>query len=142
MRGYSLCSPNLSPKYTTSRFLNLRMKYRSSFEVIASILETVKGGGAGQYSIITQAGITHLQFKKYLESLAEIGFIETMIEKGKISYRTNKKGLDFLDQYYVLLEMLSGAETSGRMQNMACMFADKAEAQSRPTTGPANHWMR
>ena len=142
MRGYNLCSPSLSQKYSTSKFMNLRMKYRSSFEVIASILETIRDGGAGQYAIITRTGITHLQFKKYLESLTEIGFIETRIENGKTAYKANERGLNFLDQYYLLLEMLSGEETLSGNLNAAYVFRDEAETQNRATTSSATRWMR
>lgn len=142
MGGYSLCSPSLPQKYSTSKLMNLRMKYRSSFEVIASILETIRGDGAGQYAIITRAGITHLQFKKYLESLTEIGFIETCIENGRIEYKANERGLNFLDQYYLLLEMLSGEEALNRSLNATYVFEHEAEAQNRAATSSATHWMR
>lgn len=118
------------------------MKYRSSFEVIASILEAARNGGVGQYAIITKAGLTHLQFKKYLESLTEIGFIETSAENGKLWYKANKRGLDFLAQYYSLLEMLSGEVSSGSDLNATYVFGDEAEVQSRTTASPATHWMR
>lgn len=137
-----MCSPSLPQKYSTSKLMNLRMKYRSSFEVIASILETIRGDGAGQYAIITRAGITHLQFKKYLESLTEIGFIETCIENGRIEYKANERGLNFLDQYYLLLEMLSGEEALNRSLNATYVFEDEAEAQNRAATSSATHWMR
>ena len=140
MRGFNLCSPTLSQpqKYTTSRFLNLRMKYRSSFEVVASILETAREDGAGQYAIITRSCITHSQFKKYLSSLMEVGFIETVTENGHVAYRTSGKGLEFLNQYHVLLEMLSSAFTDDGMAAIACDL--KRQAQSTPS--PTTHWMR
>jgi len=142
MRGFNLCSPILSQKYTTSKFLNLRMKYRSSFEIMASMLETMKNGNVGQYAIITQAGISHLQFKKYLESLAEIGFIETEKERGRVFYRTSTKGLSFLDQYYVLLEMLSNPQVSTNAVGIPNFLEDKAEIQDQPITSATTRWMR
>ena len=135
-------SPMLSQKYATSKFCNLRMKYRSSFEIIASILETVKHGDAGQYAIITQTGISHLQFKKYLESLGEIGFIETIQDKGRIFYRTSMKGRDFLDQYYVLLEMLSNTQISSSTLGIPIALEDRAGARDHSTKGVSTRWMR
>jgi predicted transcriptional regulator len=118
------------------------MKYRSSFEIIALILETVKHGDVGQYAIITQTGISHLQFKKYLESLAEIGFIETIQEKDRVFYRTSVKGRDFLDQYYVLLEMLSNTQISSNRASIPMMLENRAESRDHSTKGASMHWMR
>ena len=140
MRGFNLYSPMLSQKYATSKFCNLRMKYRSSFEIIASILETVKHGDAGQYAIITQTGISHLQFKKYLESLAEIGFIETIQEKDRVFYRTSMKGRDYLDQYYVLLEMLSNTQGPSDTTSIPIMLENRTQDHS--TKGASTRWMR
>jgi predicted transcriptional regulator len=140
MRGFNLHSPILSnpQKYTTSRFLNLRMKYRSSFEVIASILETTREYGTGQYAIITRSGITYSQFKKYSSSLTELGFIETVAESGRALYRISEKGLRFLNQYQVLLEMLSTAFPDDGMATITCDL--KRQTQVPPS--PATQWMR
>jgi hypothetical protein len=58
---------------------------------------------------MTHANINHSQLKKYLYSLTEIGFIKIDVKEDQCFYRTTKKGLDFLRQYYVLLGMLLNA---------------------------------
>jgi predicted transcriptional regulator len=142
MKGLNLYSPTLSQKHATSKFLNLGMKYRSSFEVIASILEAIRNDGVGQYAIMTHAGISHSQFKKYLESLAEIGLVEMKHKEDRILYRTSEKGLYFLDQYYVLLEMLFNVGVSGGLAGIPGSFGDRVGNQGRSPTSAILRWMR
>lgn len=99
---------SLHEKYRTSKFPILHKKYRSHFEILALILEAVKGNNASPSSIMKHTSTNHKQLKKYLGSLTETGFIETNIEEGRVSYRASEKGLAFLRQYYILLGMLLG----------------------------------
>ncbi|NWF86684.1 hypothetical protein HXY32_02580 [Candidatus Bathyarchaeota archaeon] len=96
-------------KYSTTNFPFLHKKYRSHIEIMALILESVKGNGVGQASIMRRVGLNHLQFKKFLKSLGDMGFVEMNSGNDFISYKATDKGLDFLRQYYVLLSMLSSA---------------------------------
>ena len=104
------------------RELNLRRlawckKNRSHFEIIASILEAIKDNGTvlSGYSLMKHAGINSAQLKEYLESLTEIGFIETDTKENRILYRASEKGLDFLGQYYILVGMLSSTYACGNI---------------------------
>ena len=87
----------------------LHKKYRGHFEIIALLLEAVKDNGATRFSIMKHADTNYNQLKKYLPSLTEIGFIEMVKKEDQCFYRTTKKGLDFLRQYYVLFGMLLNA---------------------------------
>ncbi len=109
MRGFGdyLAYPE---KYCPSKLLGFGVKYRSSLEVIASILEAGLGPGVAQRIIITHSGITHLQFKKYLGNLTRRGFMEMGFEKGRPVYRTSRKGHHFLNQYYLLMQMLINSD--------------------------------
>jgi predicted transcriptional regulator len=100
-----LCLP-IGKKYSLSTLQPLHKKYRSHFEIIGLVLEAVKASSATPFSIMTHARINCMQVKKYLVSLTEIGFLEVEIRRSRIFYRASKEGLDFLRQYYVLLEML------------------------------------
>jgi len=100
-----LCLP-VGKKYSLSTLQPLHKKYRSHFEIIGLVLEAVKADSATPFSIMKHASINCQQLKKYLRSLTEIGFLEVEIQKCKIFYRASKEGLEFLRQYYVLLEML------------------------------------
>lgn len=100
-----LCLP-IGKKYSLSTLQPLHKKYRSHFEIIGLVLEAVKASSATPFSIMKHARINCIQVKKYLVSLTEIGFLEVEIRRSRIFYRASKEGLDFLRQYYVLLEML------------------------------------
>jgi predicted transcriptional regulator len=95
----------LHEKYKTSRLLSLRKKYRSNLEIMALMIEAVKGG-AGQYSIMRHVGVNHAQLKKYLGTLFDMNFVEANSKEDAVLYRATEKGLAYLRQYYVLLGML------------------------------------
>jgi len=86
-----------------------RKKHRGHLEIAASILGAVKDNGATVYYIWKHAGSSFAETKKYLKALTELGFIETDIEEGQALYIASEKGLEFLRQYDVLLEMMSNA---------------------------------
>jgi len=100
-----LCLPT-SRKYSLSTLQPLHKKYRSHFEIIGLVLEAVKADSATPFSIMKHSRINCVQLKKYLKSLTEIGFLEMEIRKSRIFYKTSGEGLEFLRQYYTLLEML------------------------------------
>jgi len=85
---------------------SLPKKNRSCFEIIASILECVKERGLVQFSLMKRASVSYSQFKKYLSFLIEIGLIQKEIDGDHIVYKASDKGLAFLEQYYVLQNML------------------------------------
>ena len=100
-----LCLPP-GKKYNLSNLQPLHKKYRSHFEIIGLVLEAVKADSATPFSIMKHANVNFMQLKKYLKSLTEIGFLEVEIKRSIISYRASKEGLEFLKQYYTLIEML------------------------------------
>jgi len=88
------------------RCLVWRKKNRGHFEIIASVLEAVKNDDRALYPLMRHTGSNYAELRKYLESLAEIGFIEMDVKEDRVTYRASEKGLNFLRQYYVLLGML------------------------------------
>jgi predicted transcriptional regulator len=97
--------------------LPLSKKYRSYLEIIASILDSARGTNKDRYSLMRLTGINYAQLKRYLEPLIKIGFVVASIGGNRISYKATEKGLDFLGQYYGLLEMLLNAyDPEGREQ--------------------------
>ena len=86
--------------------LTLSKKYRSHFEIIAEILDAIKYGSGDKYSLMKRTGINYAQLKKYLASIAKIGFVEVRVRGQQILYCETERGLEFLKQYYVLLGML------------------------------------
>ena len=69
---------------------------RSSFEIIAEILDTAKNG-AKKTRIMYSCGLSYRFVQKYLELLLETGLLRT----GN-SYHTTDKGLGFLRKYQTL----------------------------------------
>jgi predicted transcriptional regulator len=74
---------------------------RSSFEIIAEILDTAKNG-AKKTRIMYSCGLSYRFVQKYLELLLENGLLRT----GN-SYHTTDKGLGFLRKYQTLQLLLN-----------------------------------
>jgi predicted transcriptional regulator len=87
--------------------LPMNKKYRSHFEVIASILESTQYAGATSTSIMKLVNTNHKQITRYLEFLVKSGFIKVGLEKNKVLYRSGEKGFEFMRHYYALQEMLT-----------------------------------
>ena len=86
-------------------------RYRSSFEVVAAILE-VAAGGVSRFTIARRLNTNYKQLRRYLSYLVRTGFIEAAVRGKQILYKTSGKGLEFLRLYNVLLRMLmENAET-------------------------------
>ncbi|MEM0007036.1 MAG: winged helix-turn-helix domain-containing protein [Candidatus Bathyarchaeia archaeon] len=86
-------------------------KYRSSFEIIAAILE-VAIEKVTRFVIASRLNTNYMQLRKYLSYLVRAGFIDVEVGGKQILYKTSEKGLEFLRLYNALLEMLlEGAET-------------------------------
>lgn len=79
-------------------------KYRSSFEIIASILE-VASTGASRFAIAHRLNTNYAHLRKYLALLIKAGFINVEVNGDQISYKTCEKGFEFLRLYNILLRM-------------------------------------
>ena len=76
-------------------------KLRSSFEIIAEILETAKYG-AKKTRIMYSCGLSYRFVQKYLDMLLETG----LLALGSC-YETTEKGLGFLQKYHKLELLMS-----------------------------------
>jgi predicted transcriptional regulator len=117
--GQNLSYLPLRNKYSSCK-LPLGKKYRSHFEIIALILEAVKNGGEGRFSIMKHASVNCAQLEKFLGSLTEMGFIEIDAKESRVRCRATERGLAFLRQYYVLLGMLLTSQTGDRTPDIFC----------------------
>jgi predicted transcriptional regulator len=77
---------------------------RSSFDIIAEILETAKNG-AKKTRIMYACGLSYLFVQKYLDLLLETGLLRI-----GTSYHTTDKGMGFLRKYQ-RLELLLKTNT-------------------------------
>jgi predicted transcriptional regulator len=88
------------------RCLAWRKKYRSQFEIMASMLEAARDNGATRFSIMKFSDVNFVKVKEYLDFLTDMGLIDEDGNDGQILYTASEKGLEYLRQYYVLLGIL------------------------------------
>ena len=79
------------------------MKYRSRYEIIASILESAKTG-ITKTRIMYNAFLSYAQMKGYLKYLQEYALL--IFEEETQLYRTTKKGLGFLKLSHELNQVI------------------------------------
>jgi predicted transcriptional regulator len=83
----------------------LDKRYRSSFEIIASILN-IAVEGVSRFVIANRLNTNYMQLRRYLSYLVRMGLIDVGVDGKRILYKTSAKGLEFLRLYHALLEML------------------------------------
>jgi len=91
---------------------SMQKRYRNTFEIFAMMIEAAKennGNGAPRFSIMRNTSINSAQLKRYLSSLAEMGFVEVDNAESRMVYKATNRGLDFLKQYNILQRMMLGA---------------------------------
>ncbi len=77
-------------------------KYRSRIEIISSILEA-SIGGAKKSKVMCRSFVSNTQFKIYMNHLIEKNLL-SIDSDGRLTITS--KGLDFLDHYHTLENML------------------------------------
>lgn len=115
--GYDSLDSPLRKTYNLCQ-LPLSKKYRSHFEIMATILDVAKCGSGDRYFLMKRTGINYAQLKKYLGSLTKIGFIEIRMRGQQMLYCATEKGVAFLRQYYVLLAMLTNVYAPGEQSQI------------------------
>jgi len=80
-------------------------RYRSSFEIVALILETANER-ANLFTIAKRLKTSYIQLRRYLNYLTRIGLIDVVCSGKQILYKTSEKGFEFLRLYYNLLKIL------------------------------------
>jgi len=83
-------------------------RYRSSFEIVALILE-VACEGASRFTLANRLHTNYLQIQRYLDYLIKMRFIDVESNGKRILYKTSKKGVEFLSLYRTLVKMFPGA---------------------------------
>lgn len=81
------------------------MKHRCRFEVTASILEAAREGALKKH-VMYNAALSFTQMQEYTDFLVKNGLLDV---KGQ-TYRTTKKGLQFLKVYEKLERLLFSHE--------------------------------
>ena len=89
------------------------MKYRDRVEILALILEIANGNSVRPTKIMHKTYLSHSHLKKYLFLLLENGLLE--YQQAGQTYRTTDKGIQFLQIYNQISEMV--AVTTTKMKN-------------------------
>jgi predicted transcriptional regulator len=80
-------------------------KRRDKMYIIAEILEIAKDGSL-KTQIMYRANLSFTQLNDYLNFLLKINLIEKNVQNDKEVYKSTGKGLDFLERYREITELL------------------------------------
>ncbi|MEM3703889.1 MAG: winged helix-turn-helix domain-containing protein [Candidatus Bathyarchaeia archaeon] len=86
-------------------FSGIPQKRRDKLYIIAEILEICRDG-ALKTQIMYRANLSFTQLNEYLNFMLKASFLERFVEDGKELYKATEKGLDFLQRYQELTELL------------------------------------
>ena len=84
---------------------NPSRKRRDKLYIMSEILEIAKDG-ALKTQIMYRANLSFTQLNDYLEFMLEIHLLEKIKRNDKDIYRSTRKGLDFLERYRHITELL------------------------------------
>ncbi len=86
-------------------------KRRDRLFIIAEILDIAKDG-ALKTQIMYKANLSFSQLNSYIKLLLEAHLIDITERSGKKTYKTTKKGVEYLQNYKEVLETLSNPNDS------------------------------
>ncbi len=88
---------------------NPTSKRRDKLYIVAEILEIAKGGTL-KTQVMYRANLSFTQLNDYLEFMLKIGLLEKVEVNTKDVYKATEKGLDFLQRYHEINELLRTEE--------------------------------
>jgi len=86
-------------------------KRRDKLGIIAEILEIAKDG-ALKTQIMYKANLSFAQLNDYVKFMLKTGLINKFRANGKDVYETTKKGLEFVQRHFELMELLKENENN------------------------------
>lgn len=93
---------------------NPSSKRRDKLYIVAEILEIAKEGTL-KTQIMYRANLSFTQLNDYLRFMLRINLLEKIAENEKDRYETTDKGMDFLQRYREITELLKNDdETNGK----------------------------
>lgn len=92
---------------------SLSQKRRDKLYIIAEILELAREG-ALKTQIMYKANLSFTQLNDYLKFMLKINFLERFVKSGKDFYKATEKGLEFLQRYQEITELLKIENGNGR----------------------------
>jgi predicted transcriptional regulator len=90
---------------------NPSTKRRDKLYIIAEILEISKEGSL-KTQIMYRANLSFTQLNDYLKFMLKINLLEKILVNDKDTYRATAKGLDFLQRYNEITELIKSEEES------------------------------
>ena len=90
---------------------NPTTKRRDKLYIIAEILDISKEGSL-KTQIMYRANLSFTQLNEYLKFMLKINLLEKILVNDKDTYRATAKGLDFLQRYNEITELIKSEEES------------------------------
>lgn len=94
-----------------SGMIDTTPKRRDKFSIVAEILEIAKEGTL-KTQIMYKANLSFTQLGDYLKFMLTTTLLKKFAARGKTIYAATEKGLDFLQRYSELMELLKENEKS------------------------------
>ncbi len=88
---------------------NPASKRRDKLYIVAEILEIARDGSL-KTQIMYRANLSFTQLNDYLRFMLKINLLEQVLENDKQIYRATGKGVDFLQRYREINELLKSEE--------------------------------
>lgn len=97
--------------------LNPVAKRRDKLYIISEILEIAKDGTL-KTQIMYRANLSFTQLNDYLKFMLRINLLEKIVENDKEIYKATEKGLNFLQRYREITELLKEEENNNHKNNV------------------------
>lgn len=95
---------------------NSTTRRRDKLHIIAEILEIAKEGTL-KTQIMYRANLSFTQLNDYLTLMLKISLLKKNEENDKEIYRATAKGMDFLERYRDITQLLKTEEENGNSKN-------------------------
>jgi predicted transcriptional regulator len=96
---------------------NPSSKRRDRLYIIAVILEIAREGTL-KTQVMYQANLSFTQLNGYLELMLKVSLLDKVSENNREIYQATVKGMDFLQRYREIVELLKTEENNGKNNNI------------------------
>lgn len=93
------------------------LKRRDKLYIIAEILEIAKEGTL-KTQIMYRANLSFTQLNDYLKFMLKIGLLDKIVDNDKEKYKATEKGLNFLQRYREMTQLLKADEKENCKNNV------------------------
>ncbi|MEM3694902.1 MAG: winged helix-turn-helix domain-containing protein [Candidatus Bathyarchaeia archaeon] len=95
----------------------VNLKRRDKLYIIAEILEIAKDGTL-KTQIMYRANLSFTQLNDYLKLMLKIKLLDKIVEDDKEKYKATEKGLNFLQRYREITQLLKAGENENNKNNV------------------------